>query len=642
MVDLSTLHKNKNRVLLTEVMPFEVVLGVETEQFFKNMDDPVYYKLIKESGYVVSDGKDNFKIPFDYHIRRSGGEKSRKLSLMHPNSQLECVEFYEDNKDFILYYTSLSPFSLRHPYAITKSYSYSLPPASEAHSYGVNEDHVSDGGIAIENENIYGNYFEYREYDLSYKFFDSFEFFNLEKRFTMMRHLDVASCFYHIYTHSVCWAVKDKKTAKLIHNAKDVFENRFDKLMSDMNYGETNGIIVGPEISRIFAEIIFQRMDLQVLEKIKERFGPLSYGKDFEIRRYVDDYYVFTNSSQVLDQIQEVLSDVIEEFKLYLNKSKIADTLRPMVNTSQRAKAELQRILNSKFSEWGKNKYQIDDLTKETFDLINDIRLSISKTQASYGDINACALSSIRVFLSSEVLKFFKEYPAAFNSNILLLLTELAFFLFSMDWHPTVSFKICRIISTLKEICGDNTAFQAVIKHKVISESKKILDIMEMQSLKGCTNIEMMNLLITLKAEYSHSFSEKKLFRYFHLDENSEDNQLDYFQICVLLFLCGNDTSFSNLRKTVETVIERKFDQTSGAEIRNNAELTYLLLDLMTCPYLGKEFKNNILRHAGWSENKIGVKRMELAKPGQWYFKWDFQDEFLQNLKKKEYRPVYE
>lgn len=445
-----------------------------------------------------------------------------------------------------------------------------------------------------------------------------------------------------IYTHSVCWAVKDKKTAKQIHTEKEVFENRFDKLMSDSNYGETNGILVGPEISRIFAEIIFQRMDLQVLDIVNERFRNIYYGKDFEIRRYVDDYYVFSNSFQVLDQIQEVVSDVMEEFKLYLNKSKIQDMTRPMVNSSQSAKYELRRLLNSRFEEWEKNKFQIDNLAKSKFDIINEIRLSMSMTKGSYEDINAYALSAIRTLLSSKIIHNFNSSSGNLNSNILLLLTELAFFLFSMDWHPAVSFKICRIMSILKQICGDKANYLAVIKKKVVYESKKILDIMEMQGLKGCTNIEMMNLLMTLKIEFSHSFSEKTLYNYFHLKENSDNNNLDYFQICVLLFLCGNDHEYGNLKNTVLKVIEEKFDTASAPEIGRNAELTYLLLDLITCPFIDDKFKNKILRKAGWADNNIGVKRKELAKPGQWYFKWDFQSEFIEHLKKKEYRPVYE
>ena len=63
--------------------------------------------------------------------------------------------------------------------------------------------------------------------------------------------MDIARCFYHIYTHTIAWAVKGKEQAKELIG-KETFENAFDTLMQHANYNETNGIIVGPEISRIF------------------------------------------------------------------------------------------------------------------------------------------------------------------------------------------------------------------------------------------------------------------------------------------------------------------------------------------------------------------------------------------------------
>ena len=81
----------------------------------------------------------------------------------------------------------------------------------------------------------------------------------------------------------------------------DTFEKNFDQLMQHTNYNETNGIVVGPEISRIFAEIILQAVDLAILRQLKDKGYTL--GRDYEIRRYVDDSYVYTNSRKVLDDI---------------------------------------------------------------------------------------------------------------------------------------------------------------------------------------------------------------------------------------------------------------------------------------------------------------------------------------------------
>ena len=114
----------------------------------------------------------------------------------------------------------------------------------------------------------------------------------LEQKFHFMMNMDIASCFYHIYTHSIAWAIKGKECAKNNIDAIS-FETTFDKLMQRSNYNETNGILVGPEVSRIFAEIIFQRIDLNVLNILREK--NLKLGSDYEIRRYVDDHFIFAN-----------------------------------------------------------------------------------------------------------------------------------------------------------------------------------------------------------------------------------------------------------------------------------------------------------------------------------------------------------
>lgn len=45
---------------------------------------------------------------------------------------------------------------------------------------------------------------------------------------------------------------------------KESFGSKFDSLMQRMNYNETNGILIGPEVSRIFSEIILQAVDAEV------------------------------------------------------------------------------------------------------------------------------------------------------------------------------------------------------------------------------------------------------------------------------------------------------------------------------------------------------------------------------------------
>ena len=77
---------NKYRVLLTEVLPYELPIMLDNEAFYQNMLDDETRKVFEKTFEGVLRPQ-HWSIPFDYSIRRMGGEKSRRLSLIHPLTQ---------------------------------------------------------------------------------------------------------------------------------------------------------------------------------------------------------------------------------------------------------------------------------------------------------------------------------------------------------------------------------------------------------------------------------------------------------------------------------------------------------------------------------------------------------------------------
>ncbi len=149
----------------------------------------------------------------------------------------------------------------------------------------------------------------------------------LEKKFKYQLSLDVSKCFDSIYTHSITWAVKDKKIAKDYKSVYS-FGNQFDVTMQRLNYNETSGICIGPEASRIFAEIILARVDVMALKQL-ENVSNLKLGKDFECCRYIDNYYVFANAEAVLSKVEQEISAALRDYKLHFNESKTERHERP-------------------------------------------------------------------------------------------------------------------------------------------------------------------------------------------------------------------------------------------------------------------------------------------------------------------------
>jgi hypothetical protein len=84
-------------------------------------------------------------------------------------------------------------------------------------------------------------------------------------------------------------------------NTNNTFSDIFDKFMQNLNYQETNGIVIGPEFSRIFAEIILQKIDDNVYNELRK--SNIYHKKDYEIFRYVDDIFVFYNDENVKNEI---------------------------------------------------------------------------------------------------------------------------------------------------------------------------------------------------------------------------------------------------------------------------------------------------------------------------------------------------
>ena len=113
-----------NRVVLTESCPYEVPLIFSNFNFYRilkeldkkiNGDEATVYKRIILKKF------DDHTIPLNYSIRKD--ENSfRHLSLLHPASQAEAVDFYKEFSQQILASCKKSNFSIRRPGKIASKY----------------------------------------------------------------------------------------------------------------------------------------------------------------------------------------------------------------------------------------------------------------------------------------------------------------------------------------------------------------------------------------------------------------------------------------------------------------------------------------------------------------------------------------
>ena len=289
----------------------------------------------------------------------------------------------------------------------------------------------------------------------------SYKYHRSEKKYDAMVQIDVGKCFDSIYTHSLPWAVLGKDQTKFhLEESKDTFGGHFDAIMQALNHKETNGIVIGPEFSRVFAEIILQSVDAELIKELAEGAN-LTHKVDYEIFRYVDDFFVFYNEESTQSKIFETLQQILKSKKLSINTGKIKHYQKPIITEITIAKERISMLLNDEINPVSEEEPPADPAEPPKLKLIcgiNSNRLiirykaAIKETGVTYGDL----LNYTFAIIENKIEKLFKAYVASDSSdqnrkrlsNALLAIMEFAFFAYSASPKVNHTIRICRMITT--------------------------------------------------------------------------------------------------------------------------------------------------------------------------------------------------
>ena len=641
------------RAILTDTLPYEVP--------FKFSNTGYYFKLCNDNKLKFPFPLDQvnnktYSIPFNYKIKKNESS-SRLLSIVHPVHQLSCAAFYTKFEQVILSLCSNNKYSLRYPSDIG-SYFYEKKRLAD-------ENDIEWGGVDSANNAlsklVSSSYFSYDKYNFMYKFYESYEFHRFERKFKKLLKIDISKCFHHIYTHSLSWAVKGKAFSK-DNVSQDTFDGSFDKLMQTLNYNETNGIVIGPEISRVFAEIILQSIDAKV-DGVLLAEG-LKSGKDYEIRRYIDDYFIFYNDEAKVGKIESTLEAVLSEYKLYVNESKTIRVSRPFITGETIAKIEVGKLIDHYFSQIintrPDNDYTDEDLLKPIWNkstlsnsFIRDIKSIVKKNSIEFDPIISFSLS-IFIKLIKKVLNAIANHKVNVNNKDLdklkIFILEISFFIYSMSPKARNSYLICRLINLIKEDISEDSD-DSYVNKAIFDEVVSIVQTISNQD--HMANVEIFNLAVTTEAfGPSFMFSEKLLMQLFAIDE--EIVNLDYFSIICCLDYCANKRKLKGLKKQILSyIIKEKFHSIESLE--KSSEAFILISDLLSCPYLSKAEKKAIAtsylseyqaQEGVTKKDQTGKKVAALIKfyggEEDWFYAWRAKSTDLNTLLlRKELRTAY-
>lgn len=126
---------------------------------------------------------------------------------------------------------------------------------------------------------------------------------------------DISRFYHSIYTHSLAWAAYGKEKYKLNpKNYKGSLADRLDAIVRSCNRNQTIGIPVGPETSRILADIISARIDQEIFQVLP--------ADQHNVDRLQDDWFVGTETLESADATIAAIIAAYRRYELDINGEK--------------------------------------------------------------------------------------------------------------------------------------------------------------------------------------------------------------------------------------------------------------------------------------------------------------------------------
>lgn len=620
------------RALVTDTSPFDLPIIISNEGIYDNLDLEYNDKL---KIFLDKSIKKNYKPtdPIDFNISKTT-DSVRRLSLPHPSAQYRMSQFYSQYSDLICYYTSISNMSIRSPKKIASTF-YSGSKSTE--SKYKNDDIERDKTDFVNKHSI--SFFNYNGFNRIYKFFSSGSFYTLEKKYKHFWCMDVSKCFESIYSHSMSWATKSKSFIKSDGNYKNsaLFGQELDKLMQLSNRNETNGIIVGPEFSRIFAEILLQNVDSTVEIKLS-KINKLKHGTDYEVRRYIDDIFIFANSKENCQIIFDRFSDELRKINLHVNESKTKRHERPFLTDKSRLILKLNEELSNFTSilyETRDNSIYLKDIYS-TYNVsnrfIDRIKVICGDMPCTYDDVSNYLISSLDHRIRRVIDSFVEDDKTGRIIDqedqrklyqFFIVITDVMFHLYSVSYSVMSSYVISRSCLVIRNYLNvQRSDYLTSIEERLYNNIVRFSKAFTNRNRDSMLSLEVINLiLITSEFGYEYLYDEELLKKTFY----DKDEDLTYFNAVCLMFYIKKHPKYNCLRKELYEKLLNMLEQCS--DFSTNSTSLHLLLDLVACPYVDDDTKAKCLKkafvslHVKASDEDI-TKSLEQLKDSYWFVNW--------------------
>ena len=331
-MNLNNIKRNQLDYLLTDILPNELSDRFTYSHFYeyliKRTDDvDKMFKQLEETK-AKTDGMFQGKkcwasMPLKYSIMKEL-HTVREMSLVQPLAALEILLFvgvYQ--KELLNLLDKNACFSLRYHHR-NNNLCYKNKNKSVIKYFS--EESKQAGFEVIEQTGIF---FDISPYKSISAFTSSEEWLVLNSKYAYFIRTDYKACFDSIYTHTYTWLIgKDSIDTKEFDHNSNIYST-IDRVLQNINARRSNGIVVGPEFSRMIAELMLQSIDVGVNSWLLN--SGYICGQDYNVYRYVDDIFIFAKTEELANSIVEMYSEIARKYLLRLNESKLYRSKVPFV-----------------------------------------------------------------------------------------------------------------------------------------------------------------------------------------------------------------------------------------------------------------------------------------------------------------------
>lgn len=585
------LERNKLDYILTDLLPVEVSELFSFSKFYDFLLEKDNYREIRS---IVEELKKNkakgtaklFENGWSATLLKykilKGRDTMREMGIVHPMAALNIFLFMECYQNDILnYMTTHNKFSIRYHKKNTNL--YYKKKNNKKFEYFNKIDKIVGRDIIQQT----GNYFKISPFQSINSFMDSHIWRKSNFKFNYYAKLDYKSCFDSIYTHSYSWIIE--KNAIDSKNAKN--SNLFliiDRVLQNINGMSSNGVIVGPEFSRMVVEILLQHIDEKVMLSLLEE--DIRHNIDYAIFRYVDDIFIFAKDPSIINKVINKYQVIGEAYLLRLNELKIEKGETPFLPKEWLERTRQISDVISKIFYKGK-KVEFDTLPEEERHIIRSEFIPLDRLKDEIAVLIKTFSKERRAivsFLLSTLLNNVSKKKNGYNlfgKNKLkraLLIIELAFYIYAYFPSFDQTRKIISIITYINEEVNfkndeePNKRLGDVFKrYEFIFLTGNIFDLCDwfpfFQEYKLFLDVATENFLINEAEKYNNPIIWANL----------------------LLYSRYHNNFYSQVLNQVSKIIEKAVENITSKDVMLHTEFWYILV-FFNCPDILKPIKQSI------------------------------------------------